>query len=102
MNFLKKIIIPRMRNYHLIIGVHVDCLNIKSLDNFIKKEKPINSIFLVSSPTQNDRDYKTGLVTMFSNRNNPIQISVNIGRNPNINSDQSIIIYQNLFRDKLI
>ncbi|MDD3823163.1 MAG: hypothetical protein PHN93_05425 [Sphaerochaetaceae bacterium] len=72
----------------------------KPIANFIKKENLTNWIFLISSPTQNDQNYKIGLVTIFSKEKGVIQESVDLEEYSQGTSNEPLVVFQNLLRDK--
>lgn len=98
--FLNKVVRKGLESYHVIIGAYVDEIDMKPIANFIKKENLTNWIFLISSPTQNDQNYKIGLVTIFSKEKGVIQESVDLEEYSQGTSNEPLVVFQNLLRDK--
>jgi len=97
--FLQETIAPKIEIYNLIIGTHIN-VDIKPLHNLVQNQE--STIWIVSSPTEDDLNYDISLVTMLTSRKPIEQQYVNLSEHLAIKNDQPMVIFQNLLRDKMI
>ncbi len=98
-DFVEKTVAPKIGAYHIIIGLR-SRVEGKALQSLAKLSRKDATIWIVSSPSEEDEGYERMLVTMFQGEDSVIQQEVNLGDDLHV-PEGPALVFEDILREKL-